>query len=366
MPPWIPKPGALRRWRDFRRLTVPDLCKRTRNKNGRHGVNERTVRKLESKKPYKTIQDATVGALVKALTDEGAGIVCRPEFLAWWRNSDGTIAPGDPKWIDPTLSAAVAVSPTAPIKRKSPATASTSVTPAPVDTEIARQFKAALKRRPRGAPQAPVSVESEPSGLELQRPLTSNAEVERAIGRHADVVTLPTGTYPLVGCDWLHELETQYAEYVGKTFAVVGLVRDTRPIPQRAVTVLNAESGRGATYVKIGRIASGRDSHGGSHHIDVWPTVFAPKGEHGKALLAAHREKLLVTVLVRIVIAERKVGATRDDTWEGFFWYEKGKPSPKPWAFVSDEVITGEVFVQPSRSGGKRRPVFAPGGIQIE
>lgn len=311
--PWIPKPGALRRWRDFRRLTVPELCKRTRNKQGRHGVTERTVRLLESKKPQGSMQDSTVSALVKALSDATAGIVCHPEFLATWQNSDGTMESTAANLIDPTLPAA----------------------PAPTKPSVAAKT---IELKP--------VVVREPSGLEIQRPLTSNAEIERAIGRHADTVTLRSGTFPVVGCDWLHELETQYADHLDRTFAITGDVRDTRPIPARAVAVLGAESGRGAAYVKIGRIATGRDSQGQNHKVDVWPTVFAPRGEHGKALLRAHKENRRVTVLVHIVIAERKVGATRDETWEGFFWYEKGKPSPKPWAFVADEVIIGDHFPQ--------------------
>lgn len=331
---WIPTPGACRRWRNYHKLTVPKLCDRTRVR-GRKQVSERTVRKLESKDPQKYLQDGIIRALAKAFSSDG--VLCDPQFLGTWQSDDGTLERRNEELIDPTLA------PAAPRRPRA--------TPVP-------------KMRTRGVPAA--INDAEPTALEVQRRLTANAEIERTIALHAMTVAVRNARHPLVGLDWLKEFETSYAEYEGRTFAVAGQVLDTRPIPPRAVGILNAESGRGAAYFKVGRIARGTDADGTTHQVEVYPTVFAPRGEHGKQLVTAHKEKRLVTVLARLVVAERKVGSTREDTWEGFIWYEIGRPNPRPYALVVDEVMVGDIFPRAVRVGEKRPAILAPGGIPVD
>jgi hypothetical protein len=193
--------------------------------------------------------------------------------------------------------------------------------------------------------------------------LTANAEIERAIGRHRDTVTLPSGSYPLVGVDWMQEIEGRYAEFLDQTFAACGLITDQRPIPTKAAVRLDAEQGRGAGCFKIERTATGTDANGNRQSVSVFPTVFAPKGDHGKQLMTCHRERVPVTVLRHLKVDERN-GLKGEDRWEGYFSFEAGKPKPRSWAFVVDEVIV-ENGTQERKKQKKRAPIMAPGDIQI-
>jgi hypothetical protein len=316
---WVPKPDALRRWREFRQMTAKELIAATRN-----GVKERTIRQLESKQPQKTVEDLTVRALAKALCEPAKGIVCHPEFLAWWRERNGTLRDADPKLIDPSLATA-----------------------------------------PKTAPLVVEEPPADPSPAAKRRALTTNAERERNIGRHRDTVKLSSGDYPLVGCDWLQEIEHQFAEYVGQTFAIAGLVSDQRVIPAKAADRLKADVGRGAAYFKIVRKASGTDDDGLTDAVTLFPTVFAIRGEHGKALSRCLKDKVPVTVLVHIVTTERKV-EPGGDRWEGYFVFEVGRPTPKLWAFVVDEVHVDEPAAQPTSKRKRAAAQLAPGGVPLE
>lgn len=320
---WIPIPGALRRWREFRRMTQRQLSAAT----GRAGVKERTIRKMESNDPQETAEDDTIRGLAKALCDREKQIVCHPEFLARWLNSNGTFDVFDVS--DPTLA------------------------PAPPPAVAANTGSVV------------VSGDIEPK----RRKLTANAEVERAIGRHRDLVTLPSGTFPLIGVDWMQEIEGRYAEFVGQTFATCGLITDQRPIPAKAAMRLGAEQGRGAGCFKIERTASGVDKDGSPCSVPVFPTVFAPKGEHGKQLMNAHRERTPVTVLVHLRVSERN-GLKGEDRWEGYISFEAGKPKPRSWAFVVDDVIAGDTRAAEKKVAKKKSkkpvPQSAPSDIQID
>jgi hypothetical protein len=133
-------------------------------------------------------------------------------------------------------------------------------------------------------------------------------------------------------------VDAPYAEHVGHVLAVAGGPDDARPIPARAARIVRAESGRGAACFKLTRHVQGVDAAGRPHGVHVYATVFAARGEHGKRLMHCHKRGEPVTVLVRVVVAEAKKGDTPDERWEGFFIFEPGKPSPKPWAFVVEEV----------------------------
>jgi hypothetical protein len=83
----------------------------------------------------------------------------------------------------------------------------------------------------------------------------------------------------------------------------------------------------------------------------VFPTVFAPKGEHGKQLMRCHREAVEVMLRVHLVVAERN-GLAGDERWEGFIFFETGKPKPRSWAFVVDAL---EEASAPRRARKNRR-----------
>jgi hypothetical protein len=311
---WVPKRGAVARWRVFHRMTTVELVTATKGL-----VKDRTIRELESNQPRPTMNDETVRALSKAFTRDG--IICHPEFLASWRRDDGTLQEPDPDLVDPTL--------------------------------------------PRSKAPPPDESDAPTSAAAKRRALTMNAERERNIGRHRDTVELPSGKYPLIGCDWLQELENQFADHIGQTFAVAGAVTDQRAIPSKAAAILQADTGRGAAQFKIVRKASGEDPDGQPDSVPLFPTVFAIRGEHGKALSRCLKEKLPVTVLVHIVTTKRKVepGA---DRWEGFFFFEVGRPTPKLWALIVDSVIVAEETELAKKP--KRKPVglAAPGGVPLE
>jgi hypothetical protein len=213
--------------------------------------------------------------------------------------------------------------------------------------------------------QSPDDGGAQTSPATKRRALTTNAERERNIGRHRDVVELPSGTYPLIGCDWLQELENQFADHAGKTFAVAGMVGDQKPIPAKAAAVLDADVGRGAAYFKIVRTASGIGPDEQQDSVPLFPTVFATRGEHGKTLSRCLKEKLPVTVLVHIVTTQRKVESSAD-RWEGFFFFEVGRPSPKLWALVVDEVIVAEEAELVTKPKRRQVALAAPGGVPLE
>jgi len=128
---------------------------------------------------------------------------------------------------------------------------------------------------------------------------------------------------------------------------------------------LDAELGRGAGCFKVERTVAGIDEDGNEVSVPVFPTVFAPKGDHGKRLMSLHRDRVPVTVLVHLTVSERN-GLKGEDRWEGYISFEAGKPKPRSWAFVVDEVIAGEgAGAAVKRKPGKRSPVFAPGGVAV-
>ncbi len=54
------------------------------------------------------------------------------------------------------------------------------------------------------------------------------------------VFTVSSPCAALIGCDWLQEIEHQFAEFAGQTFAISGIVTDQRVIPAKAAAVRRA------------------------------------------------------------------------------------------------------------------------------
>src|SRR5262249_58940535 len=86
------------------------------------------------------------------------------------------------------------------------------------------------------------------------------------------------------------ECTTAFAHYAGKRFAVEGIVTETDYIPTLAAKTLGANPGEGA------RCRIDRDVVKG---LPVYVTTFAPKPEHTRFLLDAHKNEKTVTLIVR-------------------------------------------------------------------
>jgi hypothetical protein len=91
-----------------------------------------------------------------------------------------------------------------------------------------------------------------------------------------------------------------------------------------------------------------------------YPTIFdrarsaiAVRNVDGATLRSpdGHREGVEVMLRVHLVIAERN-GLAGEERWEGFIFFETGKPKPLSWAFVVDAV---EEASSPRRARRNRR-----------
>lgn len=306
--PWVPKEGALRRWRDFRQLTLKQLAQKSK-------VSERTIRHIESAAHKESVRGYIMERLAAGLSDpssrnaerEKARVVCKPGYLAWWRKTDGTfedLAGDDPTWKGKR-------------KPKPPKAVRTATDPEPDE-----------------------AVET--SGPK-KRTITERAEIERSVNLHAVMVPIEGGSYPLVGADRLQELDVAYADpdNAQQTFLLAGLIEDYAAIPVRAVGVLSADRGKGAAYFKVSRKIEGRDSEGFDRQAKFYVTAFAAKGEHGKELIRRHKARQPAVILARIFVGEPRKGETPAEDWKGFFIFET-RPTPKSWAFVVDRVLSAE------------------------
>src|SRR5579859_4330782 len=152
---WVPKQDALRRWRDFRHLTLKELARKSK-------VSERTLRHMESDAPQNSVRGYVMERLAGGLSDpasrnlerEKDRIICKPGFLAWWQRTDGTYE--ELGADDPTLKG----------KRK------------PKPPKATRVAAAADPDEP------------EPSSGPRKRTITERAEIERALNLHGVTVTL--------------------------------------------------------------------------------------------------------------------------------------------------------------------------------
>jgi hypothetical protein len=128
------------------------------------------------------------------------------------------------------------------------------------------------------------------------------------------------------------ECGARYAELASEAFALSGQLKDYKAIPLQAASLLKAERGRGAASFYILRNIGGTTRDGKAKSTAFYATVFAPKGAHGKQLIRCQKEKIAVTVLARIVVAEP------NGDWKGFNIFEK-EQRYWSWAFVVDDVI---------------------------
>jgi len=271
---WILRKGALRRLRSGMRMTVQTLAAQSK-------VGERTLLRWESKHPPTSLQDGCVRNVASK--------------LKVWDETESRFRSGRPEdfadWSDDLES---------------------------------------RTSKPRRVPAEPLMDDD--SGGPREGTLARRADIERELGRHAEVITLPSGTYPLVVLEMFKECSARYAELASEMFALSGELKDYRAIPQQAATLLKAERGRGAASFYILRNIRGTTRDGKTKSTAFYATVFAPKGAHGKQLIRCQKEKLPVTVLARIVVAEP------DGDWKGFTIFEK-EQRHWSWAFVVDEVV---------------------------
>jgi hypothetical protein len=269
---------------DFRRISADELAKAAK-------LSLRAIREyLRTAPKDRTATDKTVKSLAGALSSKE--VQCRPAYLAAWENSDGSIVTTDAS--DPTL------------------------------------------KRPSSA-QKPEA--HEPAGPTKQK-LTLRAETERELGLHDQTIEVAGRALPLVGCDWIERIEMEYEEYGGKQFALQGLIDDRRNIAAVAVPILDAEDGRGAAQFLIKRSATGVSSDGTEKSVPIYPTIFASKGEHGKELYRCLKEKVPVIVRAKLAIVKKRPATATEARFEGFFHFESGRPKPRPWAFVVEEVVS--------------------------
>jgi hypothetical protein len=279
---WVPKAGALKRWRDFRRMLVEDLAKATR-------VSVRNIGRLESEDDRPdTCQDATAKDLARGLSDQK--LQCKPGHLFFWRRADGTLDDLEP--VDPTVP----------------------------------------KKKVKQA-----SQDGDEPAARKKRTITTIATIERQLRRHEDTVKLGGKELTLVGAHYLQRIEAEYGDLEGRHFAICGTVEDCRPIPPVAIDALKAQRGRGGRVFKIARMVEGVDSSGELVEFETYATVFAPSSDLSAELFRCHESGLTVAVDVHIYVALAR------DEWKGFFHYEgpRSRPSPKEWALVADAVYPG-------------------------
>lgn len=287
---WVPKPGALLRWRNFRRMKVEDLAKVAK-------VSVRSIGRLESDQPPESCREETAKDLARGLSD--STVQCKPGHLFFWKRPDGHLDDLEP--TDPTV-------------RK-------------------RVVKAA-------------SAPGEESAARKKRTITTIAALERQISRHEETVTVERNTLPLLGAHYLQRIEAEYADFAGKQFAITGIVEDCRPIPPIAIDALNAERGRGGRLFKIARTVEGI-ADGEHFEFEMYATVFATTGQPSAELFRCHESGTPVTVVAQVQVAPAR------DEWKGFFHYEgpRSRPSPKEWALVADAVYTEQPKKAPARRG---------------
>ena len=291
---WVPKPEALARWRNFRRMKVEELAKLA-------NVSVRSIGRLESENERpKTCRDELVEDLAKGLSDKK--ITCKPDYLFYWRRHDGTFdaEPDD----DPTLP-------------KKPAR------------------KTAAK---------PSSDKSEAEPAAKKRTITQNAALERKLGLHDQTVSVGKTALRLVGAHRLQRIEAEYVDLQGSRFAIIGSVDDCRPIPPVALDELKAERGRGGRQFKVTRVVEGVHDDGEPVSFEVYATVFASDPALSAELLRCHEEGIAVTIETKLVVA------LAHDDWRGFFHYEgpRSRPSPKEWALVATGVQADEQLIRAS------------------
>jgi hypothetical protein len=94
-------------------------------------------------------------------------------------------------------------------------------------------------------------------------------------------------------------------------------------IPTPAARVLGAKPGEGA------RCRIDRDVIKG---LPVYVTVFAPRPDHTRYLLDAHRNEQWVTLIVRVLVRPE------DGDWKGFLLFEK-RSIARPWVLVVEDIV---------------------------
>jgi transcriptional regulator with XRE-family HTH domain len=158
--------------------------------------------------------------------------------------------------------------------------------------------------------------------------LSRLAEEARAAGAAGLTVTVPSGTYPLLGPSLFEKCDKAHGRYRDQRLAVVGHVKSFDHLPARACEVLRVRVGDGAKFLITRTIKRGNL---------FYSTVFTRDLDSTVQLQDYADQKTRVIAVVRVFDAPQK------DDWKGFFVFERTSrerksPRPRPYAFVVEEV----------------------------
>ncbi len=162
------------------------------------------------------------------------------------------------------------------------------------------------------------------------------AEIEQALGLDSETVTIPSGTYPLLGFTNSMLLDPLYKKSQGHAFVVSGKITIFKRMTTKEADALGAKENHG---LGISRFCVQRQVRGtikGKLKTEVfYATVFAPQIDQACHLLECFKKKAAVSVLVRVVVREYD----ESKEWNGFYIFEDDHHR-WPWAFVVEEIIT--------------------------
>jgi transcriptional regulator with XRE-family HTH domain len=138
--------------------------------------------------------------------------------------------------------------------------------------------------------------------------------------------------YELVRPRLLHRIQTAPGLCTDRRFAITGKVRDHRDMPAIVGRVLGSPSTVCAQFLLARRVDTG-DA--------CYSSIFTTTADQTAQMLDFAERKKTATVIARIFIKEP------ENEFKGFFFFGKKGEKPKAykWAFVVDEVLTGEVTV---------------------
>lgn len=183
-----------------------------------------------------------------------------------------------------------------------------------IDHEEEPKVKAGTKRR------APVAPIHDPAAPKITT-LTERAKQEAAIKAY-DIVDVGGQKLEMVGNLVIREIMDGFKPFADKRFVVEGDIAESRLIPKMAMEALGGTFGEGTLFRIDREVREG---------LPVYVTVFAPSAFHVSVLRECVRQGNRVSMVVRVYVKEP------DETWKGFFIFEKDV-KPRPWCFVLDEI----------------------------
>jgi transcriptional regulator with XRE-family HTH domain len=180
------------------------------------------------------------------------------------------------------------------------------------------------------------------SGVHKTGTDTKLAQRERLLDKDKPSIELAGRKYSVISFNLLADLKVAYADRAGETFALCGMLRDEKVMPQDVAKLLKAEPGRRASYFKIRTEVPGISATRGPGMLTT--AVYVRNGNHGTILhnILMGRERASVTILVKIEIASTTIFPTFDPSEP--FW---------SWAFVATAIISEPTPITYERDPGK-------------